>query len=265
MQPSFHSLCQLRKLNTPRMASEYCQFCCSYKAKALGDALYCEKCEVYYMIKGGKQRIKTLPLVETKQRSLSLCPRCTNKTKNNRKLLVKTFNEYFKSLPYCKSCKLLNKVFLKNLFFKSFLLYKKSRAIFGWGDLLALLVLPGYISFQNCANIYLNRVLGLICLYVEYKRYSLTFLKLAVLLILFFQACEYEFMNLLYFAYCLYRISFSRSIYFEVPINPYNIEELDNFIDKLNINTSFEDDVYRYKRQAHAKSNSHHDLKYRLL
>jgi hypothetical protein len=247
------------------MASEYCQFCCSYRATTLEDALYCERCEVYYTVINGKQRIKTLPLVETKQRSLSLCPRCTSRTKNNRKLLVKTFSEYFRGLPYCKSCKLLNKVFLKNLFFKSFLLYKKSRPVFGWGDLLILLALPGYISIQGNASVCLNRTLSLICLYVEYKRYSLTVLKSIVLMALFCQACEYEFMNFLYFTYCLCRIAFSSSIYFEVPINPYNIEELDNFIDKLSINTSFENDVYKYKRQANVRSNSHHDLKHRLL
>lgn len=247
------------------MASEYCQLCCSYRARALGNTLYCEKCEVYYTVRNGKQLIKTLPLVETRQRSLNLCPRCVNKTKNSKKLLVKTFGEYFKSLPYCKSCKFLNKIFLKNLFFKSFLLYKKSRPIFGWVDLLVLLALPGYVSCQNYTSVCLNRALGFICLYVEYKRYSLTFLKSIVLLVLLHQSCGYEFANFLCFVYCLCRISFSRSIYFEVPINPYNIEELDAFIDKLSINTSFENDVYRYKRQVNVRSNSHHDLKHRLL
>lgn len=247
------------------MASKYCQFCCSYKAKPLGDVLYCEKCEVYYTVKNGVQLIKTLPLVETRQRSLNLCSRCASKAKNKKRFLVKTFTEYFKNLPYCKSCKLLNKIFLKNLFFKNFLLYKKSRPIFSWRDLLTFLTLLGYIGIKDHAGVYLNRALILACMYVEYKRYSLTFLRVVFLTVLFYQNCEYEFISLLYFAYCFYHMSFSKSIYFEVPVNPYNIEELDSFIDKLTINTYLENEVYRCKKQDNARFNSHHNLSHRIL
>lgn len=235
------------------MFSDNCQFCHSGSIKRLKDGiLYCPNCEIYYVVRNGKQYIKSLPLVEIEQRSLNLCSKCMKSTKNSRRVCVKTFSEYYKNLPFCKKCRIINKVFIKNFYCKSFILYKKMKRIFGLKDMLCLLIL-------SCILIrYLSvfPLLPALVLYIDYRRYSLSFIRCILLILFFYQFSHYEFVKLFLIIYCLYNLAFAKSIFFEVPVDTCNAEELDGFINKLSINTSFEKRQSGNKKSTLRKSNS---------
>lgn len=231
-----------------------CQFCNSQKTKLLNEVLFCESCEIYFSLKNGNQLIKSLPIVETDQRMLSFCPPCSRKFEQEIFIKCKRFQEYFKQLPYCANCKSSNAVFLKNLFFKNFLLYKKIDRVFGFRTLLLLLFVWVYI--EEC--------IPLMHLYISMTLGEIQFLRLLVQAFIFYQTSQYSFVNAMLFLMCLYKIITKKSMYFKVPTNLLSAHELDTFIDRLNINTSFDRDIYKHKAKKNLKFGSQPTLKSKL-
>lgn len=228
-----------------------CQFCNSCKTKKLNDAFFCEKCEIYFYIKNGSQLIKSLPIAEIQQRSLNLCTRCNENSRKNKLIKCQVFNEYIRKLPYCKKCKKENYLFLKNLFFKNFLLYKKIGRVFGLSELIVLVV----CWFQY------SQAIPVLYLYISMLACDPGFFWFIFRIFLLYHLKSYSFAILGMFLVCLYRILKEKTIYFEMPINLYNPEELDAFIDKLNINTSFDRNAHKNKTDKEAKANGYSALK----
>lgn len=228
-----------------------CQFCKSHKTKLLIDTLYCENCEIYFTLKNGIQLIKTLPLAETKQRSLNFCADCTKTALKNNTVKCKTFREYIKKLPYCKSCKALNLIFLKNLFFKNFLLYKKIENQFGISLLLSIIFTWSY--FEN--------YLALFYYYIEILSGNLSTSSFILISFLFYHLNRYSVFRFILFIICIFKVLFTKTIYFDVPINLLSTKELDNFLNRLNINSSFDNGVYKNRKKASINFMSHSDLK----
>lgn len=221
-----------------------CEFCGSRKTKRLNETLFCENCEIYFALKNGTQLIKSLPITETSSRSLKLCPSCTKLASKDTLIVCKTFREYLKKLPYCKTCKSLNLIFLKNLFFKNFLLYKKIRKIFGITTLFTLIL----------TWIFLEDWIVLFYYYITMQSTGLPFSKLIVTAVIFYNLNRYAFIRFWIFLLCLYRVLTRKTIYFDVPINLLNVYELDNFIDRLSLNGP--QDLYRSKKQADRRYDS---------
>ncbi|ELA42649.1 uncharacterized protein VICG_00401 [Vittaforma corneae ATCC 50505] len=228
-----------------------CQFCNSHKTKVLNDTLFCENCEIYFTLKNGIQLIKSLPIAETKQRTLNLCVSCSRRAMKNSSIKCRTFREYLKRLPYCSSCKSLNVVFLKNLFFKNFLLYKKIKSVFGLSTLFTL------IMTWCCFEKYVSALYYYIAITADGMS-SFSFIFTSFLL---YHLNQYSFIRLMLFLICLYKIISKKSIYFEIPINLLSAHELDNFIDRLNINSSLESDVYRHDKRVNVHYGSQPHLK----
>jgi hypothetical protein len=222
-----------------------CQFCSSFKTKVLNDILYCENCEIYFVLKSGSQLIKSLPVSETRQRNLNLCSSCAKKAIKNSSIRCRTFREYLKKLPYCKNCKCLNFIFLKNLFFKNFLLYKKIRNQFKLSTLFTLLAIWSYFE----------KYLILIYYYISIST-DMTLLSFICTSFVMYHLNQYSFVRFILLIMCIYKILYKKSIYFEVPINLLSTYELDSFIDRLNINSSVDSNVYRYKKNGNNRNTS---------
>lgn len=204
---------------------KHCQLCGSGKIKISNDVLFCENCEIYFAIKNGNQLIKALPITETKQRSLCLCPVCTRIAMKPAITKCRCFKEYLRKLPFCRSCKSINRDFLKNLFFKNFLLYKKTRRVFGLTTLLILIA----------TWLILDPLLVLIYYYIEYCLDDLSFRRFLFTSIVFYNINSYSFIRDILFVVCLYKIVFSKCTIFEIPINLLDPHELDSFINRLSI------------------------------
>lgn len=228
-----------------------CQFCNSHKTKALSDTLFCENCEIYFTLKNGIQLIKSLPIAETRQRSLNLCVSCSRRAMKNNSVRCRTFREYLKKLPYCSNCKSLNFVFLKNLFFKNFLLYKKIKNVFGLSTFFTLIML------WNCFEKYV----AVVYYYIAISANDMSPLSFISTSFLLYHLNRYSFIRFSLFLICLYKIISKKAIHFEVPINLLSAHELDNFIDRLNINDSFESGVYRHEKRASVQYSSQPHLK----
>lgn len=207
-----------------------CEFCGTRKTVLLNDTLYCESCEIYFTLKNGSQLIKSLPVSETKQRFLNLCASCSKTAQKFSVIRCRTFRGYFRKLPYCKGCKSLNLIFLKNLFFKNFLLYKKINRVFGLPSLIALIL----------AFIFSPKYIILIYYYITIKAGNMSGREFFTTTFLLYHTCKYEFVKFILFVICLYKILTKWMMYFEVPINLSSSRELANFVDKLNINTSLD-------------------------
>lgn len=204
---------------------KHCQLCGSGRIKLSNDIMFCENCEIYFAIKNTTQLIKSLPITETKQRSLCLCPTCTKRAMKPTITKCRFFKEYLRKLPFCRSCKSINRDFLKNLFFKNFLLYKKTRKVFGFTTLLVLLI-SWLISKPLLFPMYY---------YIEFSLDNLSLKKLVLTSLIFYNIIPYSFARDILFLICLYKIVFSRRTLFEIPINLLDPRELDSFINRLSI------------------------------
>lgn len=207
-----------------------CQICQSGKIRILSDTIFCENCEIYYSMNDGKQRIKALPIVETKQRTLNLCANCTKKASKNNNIQCRVFKEYLKKLPFCSPCKSLNSLFLKNLFFKNFLLHKKSKKTFGIFTFLALLAIS-WFSAEKVFYFYLYLVL---------VTENITGVGVIYFLFLWYHFNRYSFFHPILFILGLKKIFDSREIYFNMPVNLLSSNQIENHLDRLKINTSTE-------------------------
>lgn len=230
---------------------KYCQYCLSYKINRLKECIYCTNCEIYYRIENNNQAIKSIPLEEINQINLKLCKNCNKKARGN--LLVKTVKEYYKKLPFCKNCKLKNKIFIRNYYFKNFLLNKEFLRDFTTFDLFLIIfsffilnyelifynnnlqILEKY-SFLNFfeKNNFINLFINILYLYVEYKRYAFSYFTIFIFIILYYLK-RYEIISWIVLFYCFIRIITSKSYYFKININSNNEHNLNNLIDKLKI------------------------------
>lgn len=190
-------------------------------------------------------------MVDTDIGKFKLCTKCYEISHTKEKLSVKTFNEYYKKLPFCRKCKKANEVGIKNYFFKNFILYRKFRALFGWKDFLLL------ILFTFLADKYTNAYLAAFILMIEYKRYAFSWLKALFLILIIYNTSEYHFLTFIYFLYSFYKIFTEKSLFFDVPINTNNTDEIDSIITRLSINSSFDNgnDLYHNTPRSFSQPN----------
>lgn len=212
-----------------------CQICQSGKIRILHDTLYCANCEIYFSLDDGKQRVKSLPIVETKQRAMKLCLNCNKKYAKNNSIKCKVFLEYFKKLPFCKQCKALNSLFLKNLFFKNFLLYKKTQKTYGIFTLFFFIALA-FFSSKKLIFYYV---------YLALSSGDLGLLKAISLGFTWYHINRYSFSYPIVFTMCFRKILFVKEVYFDVPINLMSVEQIQDHLDRLKIGTSTEKESYK--------------------
>jgi len=205
----------------------------------MNDTLYCENCEIYFTVKGRSQLIKSLPVTETKQRFLNLCSSCTKAATKSHLIKCRSFREYYKRLPYCSSCRALNLVFLKNQFFKNFLLYKKVKRVFGAPSVIALLLVWNFFE----------RYIGVLYYYISIKAGHMSVVEFIFTTVMLYHMNQYAFVRFALLLVCLYRLVTRRVTYFEMPLNPLSSQGLNDFIDRLSINGSFDSDFDRYGRK----------------
>lgn len=108
-----------------------CQVCMSSKIIVLNNSVYCEKCAVYYQIENDSQFISAIPVSEIDYAAPELCTKCEKLRESNRKIKCTSFNDFYKKIRLCKECKKNNHAFLKNLYFRNFILCKKTKYVYG--------------------------------------------------------------------------------------------------------------------------------------
>lgn len=229
-----------------------CQICQSGKIRTLNDTIFCENCEIYFSVIDGKQRIKALPIVETKQRSMNLCSACSKKASKDTYIQCRIFKEYLKKLPFCKACKSLNSLFLKNLYFKNFLLHKKSRKTFGIFTLLALLTLF-LVSEDKLIYFYL---------YLALLSENVTGIGVLSYIFVWYHLNRYSFVHAIIFILCLKKVFTTKDIYFDLPVNLLSLNQIENHLDRLKINTSTEKESSKPLISQKRRLSSCLDLRY---
>ncbi|OQS53992.1 hypothetical protein EHP00_526 [Ecytonucleospora hepatopenaei] len=140
--------------NTPK----FCQVCLSQQIILLSGSVYCEKCEVYYQLENGNQFVAAIPVSEIDQMGPDLCKKCEGIKKSNRKIECTSFNDFTKKIKLCGKCKSINHSFLKNLYFRNFVLCRKTKAIYGkaYKFMFFTFALFALITQKNVSNLVTN-------------------------------------------------------------------------------------------------------------
>lgn len=209
------------------MPAKQCPMCYSQRVLPIKDSVYCEECCVYYTVDNGRPYPSALPIKETSQMALELCGRCRHGRKRHR-IRCKTFQDYFAQLPHCKKCKIINKDFIKNQYYKNFVRYRLRSAVFGWLYLLAL-----FAAFYLWSDSAEACILALFV--IEYKRSRLSCRKVALLLLAAVQLGHLAFVRDVSGLYCVYRILFSRTVVFDMPGDLTSHDDLHSLLGRLNI------------------------------
>lgn len=215
----------------------YCQYCLSSSVVRLKGCLYCKDCEIYYKQENKEQIVSSIPLEETNQTFLKLCKKyniCCGR--NDRFLYVKTVNEYYRKLPFCKPCKQRNRSFIRNFYFKNFLLNKEKLYDFSKKDvLLLILYLISYLALDIHSSI--RGVVSIaLYIYVQYKRCFFSYFYDSFICLILFFLRYFEIVSFITFLFCFYRVFTSKSYYFKININPANTLNINDLLNKLKIN-----------------------------
>ena len=110
---------------------KYCQVCLSNRIVILNSSVYCEKCDVYYQIENNNQFVSAIPVSEMDTFGPELCSKCSARKMNDKKIKCTGFNDYYNKIRLCKLCKVTNKEYLKNLYYRNFILCKKIKNTYG--------------------------------------------------------------------------------------------------------------------------------------
>jgi hypothetical protein len=210
-------------------------------------------------------------MAETRQRNLNLCSHCFKKASKNCSIKCRCFGNYFKKLPFCSKCKASNRLFLKNLFFKNFLLYKRNGNIFGMTSFLISFLICNLSLFDTSklAGLFSNLNMPFKLPIDSLPKYNLPistlpsgclpllfyfYLVFYSEYLTFFKISKYSFLTIIWhvflrnysfsypilFLLCLKKIIFSSQIYFDVPINLLSADHIESQLDRLKIKTSSE-------------------------
>lgn len=211
------------------MFARRCQICSSSRTVQLKETIYCEACDVYYSMCDGVQYVSTLPMKPSTQISPELCQRCQAKANAKKyKIRCETFQDYFSRLRYCKSCKLRNKDFLKNHYYKNFLLHRTKRTVFS--KLMLGLFLASCYFIPNTKYRSLL-FLGLVIL----RQYGFSYSRLLLAAAITLQLGHLWIVRDACILFCLLKILFAHATVFDIPSNFNSYEELHCFFKKLNI------------------------------
>ncbi|KAI4292584.1 hypothetical protein PAPHI01_1858 [Pancytospora philotis] len=209
--------------------AQQCRMCHSYSTLRVYDSLFCEKCNVYYSLADGDYRPTSLPLREAAQTSLRLCRSCAKKyPRSNAQILASSFADYFNALSYCRVCKVVNRDYIKNHYYKNFIQHRTQRATFGWKYWLLYALTFFAYSPGLC-----TRLCWL--LLVEYKRSRLSCLRALVIFALFFHLGGYAFFRDAVALYVFCAILLARTVCFAIPANPQTHDNIHSLLNRLNI------------------------------
>ena len=228
------------------MSSKRCQVCFSSRTVPLKDTVYCELCDIYYTMKGGRQHISTLPIKELEQASLDLCTRCRKKSGKGHIIVCRSFGDYFSKLGFCRGCKSSNRDFLKNLYYKNFLLYRTKVPLFGWRSILLLLfcLILYNVAAHSCGITLYDLVappsqgsIGtwMLLILVQYARHGMALRRLVFVSFLFYYLGHVSLVNDALLLYIAVGILFYRTVVFSIPSNLHCHDDLHSFIEKLSI------------------------------
>lgn len=213
----------------PFMKNNICQTCLSKKTIKTGNMLFCESCRIYYIIQNNLQRPKILPLKDVNQISFEFCTKCEkNFDQIDCEIRCRNFNEYLSKFMICKKCRIDNRDFISNLYYKNFVFYKKEVVFFGF-----FLKILFFVLFLFCPVFY-------VAIFVEYALGELTFSKSILYFLANYFFSSFEVINDLFFFYFFFvKIIMAKKVVFDVPSNLQRYNNLHHFIKRLKISDSF--------------------------
>lgn len=208
-----------------------CPICYSERVLLVRESIYCEECCVYYVIKNGRAQPSALPIKEISQIALELCGRCLERSHRKKyKIRCRNFQGYFSRLPHCKRCKVVNKDFLKNQYYKSFIQYRNKLSAFGWRHLILLALVLYFWSDSVEACVFSMLV-------IDYRLNRLSYLRILSVLFVAFMFGNFAITRDIISLYCIYQVLFSRMIVFDMPEDLTCHDDLHSLLGRLNISS----------------------------
>lgn len=178
-----------------------------------------------------KNQVSSLPLRPISQCTLDLCTNCSRTTAlrraNYKKVIARcrTVNDYIVALKFCKKCRTLNEDFLKNQYYKNFLLFRKEISVFSWITMLLYIVTSVHINSSIVDILWF----GHIWVWKGAPRY-LFFIALSSATVKFRHFLS---VRIVCMALSLFRMFKSKTVVFDIPIDPYLFDGLKDLVKRL--------------------------------
>ncbi|KAK6089969.1 hypothetical protein P3W45_001015 [Vairimorpha bombi] len=212
----------MHKLNLPGPKNYKCEYC-----KSRVHDNYCSTCRSHFILTDNEQKYVSVEMDELDHLTISdkLCYDCTIYYNTSDKIIkASCFTDYLYKLKLCKKCKEDNQKFIRNMFYKNFILYRCRESVYTHGFIMLFVI---FFFIFNRSDYFYH-----IYFLLNFTNYS--YLDLLVCLGLFYTR-KYCIFRYTYLGFNCFSMSCKNKFYFYMPVNLEKTGNIDKHIEELKI------------------------------